>query len=359
MKYLKLISFFIFLISYQPINASDLLEPDNAAVIPELEPLKIDLEAIKQNSKVQKSTTNLEKTKKVSASFKRKASDKELIKKKTRTKKKKNSKSRLSSDSAKQTVKHIKTEKKSTPVTDKKKIKSAKIKQKADQKLIVKPEDNNKNKLLADNNIQTETGLTKPDKNSANNPEKISNTPVSDIIIINPSEKDATTNRLYKINYTEIYKWAKPQGLKVKEDAPPVIDGLAFYTPDFFAEFKVEGYDRNREYKLYIDFVRFENGTLNINSLLKIWGRDYSGKMFFIAEIKKEILEENKIFDAIIPYELSSPGRFDIIVREYSDTPGKWGIWDIIITDKKIDRIDLIRPDASEKMKEIDPKIFK
>ena len=89
---------------------------------------------------------------------------------------------------------------------DKKKIKFAKIKQKADQKLIVKPEDNNKNKLLADNNIQTETGLTKPDKNSANNPEKISNTPVSDIIIINPSEKDATTNRLYKINYTEIYK---------------------------------------------------------------------------------------------------------------------------------------------------------
>lgn len=357
MKHFKLISLLIFLISYQPIIASDLLEPDNAVAIPELEPLKIDLEAIKQKSKAQKSTTSLEKNN-VSASIKRKASNKELIKKKSRTKKNKNTKSGLSSDSSKQRVKHFKTEKKSVPVTGKKEIKSGKLNQKTDQKLIVKPEDTKKNKLLADNSIQTDAVLTKPDKNTAKTSES-NNTPLPDIIIINPSEKDVTTNRLYKINYTEISKWAKPQGLKVKEDALPVIDGLAFYTPDFFAEFKVEGYDRNREYKIYIDFVRFEGGKININSLLKIWGRDYSGKMFFIAEIKKEILEENKIFDAIIPYELSSPGRFDIIVREYSDTPGKWGIWDIIITDKKIDHIELIRPDASEKMKEIDPKIFK
>ncbi|HRX47815.1 MAG TPA: hypothetical protein P5120_09875, partial [Spirochaetota bacterium] len=76
------------------------------------------------------------------------------------------------------------------------------------------------------------------------------------------------------------------------------------------------------------------------------------------AEVNRQILKENKIFETLIPYELSYPGRFDIIVREYSDTPGKWGIWDMIITDNKIDRIEIIKPDRSEKIKEIVPKIF-
>ena len=80
--------------------------------------------------------------------------------------------------------------------------------------------------------------------------------------------------------------------------------------------------------------------------------------MYLIAEVNRQILKENKIFETLIPYELSYTGRFDIIVREYSDVPGKWGIWDMIITEKKIDRIDIIKPDRSEKIKEFVPKIF-
>lgn len=361
MKFIKLILLFLFVMTFTSLFAAELLEPDNAVTVPDIEPLKIDLEAIKNKSKFQQNVSRHEKKNSKIKPAKAKTSKSKALKKKSGSKKTDIKKKKTDTGPVKKADKSVKDGKKlsSKPVV--KKMQVEKIKQATDEKNNIKTVESDTNhKVPGQTENKFNPVIIEPDNKAVDTAKKeIVQTPVN-MIIINPLyNSDTSTNRLYKIDYAAITKWAKPLGLKVKEDAPPVIDGIAFYIPDFFADFKAEGYDRSREYKLYIDFVRFDGETKYINSLLKIWGRDVAGKMYLIAEINSKILREDKIFETIIPYELSSPGTFDIIVREYSDTPGKWGIWDMIITDKRVDRIEIIKPDASEKMKEIEPKIFK
>jgi len=337
MKYFKLILLFIFIITFSSLFAVDLLKEDETVIVPELEPLKIDLEAIKNRSSVRKNIPVIKKKIKDSKPAKVKKSKSAGTGKKSDSKKIKSKKKKPVQGTSKQSVKSVKTGRKSLPESKKSEDGS---------KLPVK------NENIVNANVSNQGNKISDNTKSDTIPFR------SDLIIINPLDGNPSINRLDKINYTEIARWAKSQGLNLKADAPPVIDDVAFFTPDYFAEFKIEGYDRNREYRLYIDFVRFDRESAYFNSLIKILGRDSKGKMYLIAEVNRQRLKENKIFETLIPYELSYPGRFDIIVREFSDTPGKWGIWDMIITDKKIDRIDIIKPDRSEKIKEIVPKIF-
>ena len=359
MKYIKLISFFIFVLTFSSLFAVDLLEQDNSVYVPELEPLKIDLQGIKKKSTIRQNDTVTEKKKqdvkpaitKTSKSAGVKKTGSKIIK----SKKKKKPAPVI----VKKTAKNVKIKKKPPAKPSVKKVQPEKIKQETEKNKTIQKQNSTSNDKPLKNDSSANVNVTNQENKAADYTKKDPIPFPSDMIIINPLDGDSSTNRLYKINYAAISKWAKPQGLNVKMDAPPVIDGVAFYTPDFFADFKVEGYDKNRGYKLYIDFVRFEGETAYINSILKIMGRDSSGKLYIIAEINRKILNEDKIFETLIPYELSYPGYFNIIVREYSDTPGKWGIWDMIITDKELEQIELTRPDASERLKEIEPKIFK
>jgi len=70
-------------------------------------------------------------------------------------------------------------------------------------------------------------------------------------------------------------------------------------------------------------------------------------------------MSDKKRFDVSVPFDLSYPGKFDIIIHEYSEKNGNWGIWDIVVTSKKINEIELMPIDSSGKMKEIESKIFK
>lgn len=359
MKYIKLISFFIFVLTFSSLFAADLLEQDNSVSVPELEPLKIDLEGIKKKSTIRKNDSAIEKKKKDVKPAIKKTSKSTGVKKTTDSKKIKSKKKKPVPVSVKKTVRSVKTVKKPPAKSYAKKTLPDKVQQKTDNNKTIREQKSTGNDKPIKNDSSANVNVTNQENKAEDYTKKETIAVPADVIIINPLDGDLSANRLYKINYAAISKWAKPQGFNVKMDAPPVIDGVAFYTPDFFAEFKVEGYDRNREYKLYIDFVRFEGETSYINSILKIWGRDSSGKMYLIAEINRQILNKDKIFETLIPYELSYPGSFNIIVREYSDTPGKWGIWDMIITDKELEQIELTRPDASERLKEIEPKIFK
>lgn len=355
MKYLKLILLFIFFISIKPVFADDLLTPDNTATVTDIEPLKIDLESLKKKSKIQKPVTAVKKKKTAVRSGKVKTGGNAAIKKKSTSKQ-----SKSGGKTATQQKKKALIVKKSNLKSYKKNSQTKKNDIKIVKENVIVNDSLKKNDILSGNMDKSSVAIiNESEKRNIAIEKKETASVLQDIIIINPSYTESAAGRLYRINSAEISKWSKPKGLILKEDAPPVVDGIAFYTPDFFGQFKVDGYDRSRNYKLYIDFVRFSGEIKPVNSLLKIWGRDLSGKMFLIASLNQVFLAEDKIFETLIPYELSSPGRFDIIVREYSDTPGKWGIWDMIITDKRVDRIEIIKPEASEKMKEIDPKIFK
>lgn len=358
MNYIKLIIFFLFLTSFTTLSADELIKPDNEAIVPDNEPVRIDLESIKKDIDAKKIGSKSEKKKAGVKPEKPKSEKKAAVKKKAVAKIKKEKtrpgkplkKSGKSDLKAKKSnEKGVKTEVKSA----KNKAEEKKIDVRSDNAGIEKTDRSLKKDILSGS---IEVKPEKADTDAAGTEIILQN---RNTIIINPSSTGSSISRLYGIDYAGIAKWGKPRGLKIKADAPPVIDGMAFYTPDYSAEFRVEGYDRERDYRLFIDFVKYEGKIQPLNSLLKIWGRGASGKMFLVAEINQNILAEDKIFETLIPYELSSPGRFDIIVREYSDTPGKWGIWDMIVTDKRVDLIEIIRPDASEKMKEIEPKIFK
>ena len=365
MKYLKLIFLLFLLIQISFLSADDLIKPENEVITPDNESLQIDLDSIKKDIR-DKGKTPVINTKKVES-------------KQLKSKKVKKNKSVPKTDNKKK-IAH-KKEEKSGKKTGNEKVQVSK-KQKQINKPDAKSEVNKAvevetvKKAVSDNKKTTAVILQKDqvtgieDKSvvkaadkTTDNSQGLQKTDVSsgpdDTIIINPLSAETGRNRLYFIDYTGLGKWGKPKGLKIQEDLPPVVDGISFFTPDYSAEFNIAGYDREKNYRLLIDFVRYEGKPGPLNSLLKIWGRDIKGKMILIAEINEKILEQNKIFETLVPYELSSPGRFDIIVREYSDTPGKWGIWDMIITAKRTDQLEIIRPDASEKMKEIEPKIFK
>lgn len=182
---------------------------------------------------------------------------------------------------------------------------------------------------------------------------------VKDTVIINPLDAEISGSRLQFISYEAIAKFWKPERVQVAEDLGPVVDNIAFYMPAYSAVFKVGGYDRELNYRLALDIVKFRSKPRPLNSLLKIWGRNSSGRMFLLAELNENNLTDKKIFETLIPYELSYPGSFDIIVKEYSDLPGRWGIWDVIITARRIDQIEAVKPDTSVKMKETELKIFK
>ena len=337
-KIFKIILFFILLALFTSLNADEAVKSDNSTIKQDVEFQSIDLEEIKRSIKPGADSSGKEKDNRSAETVKKKASDKSLKK----------------ADAG--NVKKDKAE--SGKIKKPGKTDEAKPAGKSlDRKNIP---GKGKSDILTD---ETGKETVKPGKSTGikkvGPPDDVDGTLRADTLYINPTYSSSYKNRLYIMNYSEIAKWGKLNNLVPYEDSAPFIDGLAFFMPDFYSEFTVENYDRELIYKIVIDFVKYKGSQKPINSLLKIWGRDISGRMILIAEINQEILKERELFEVLIPYELSSPGRFDIIIREYSDTPGKWGIWDIIVTARKIQQIDIQKPDISGKMKSVEQKIFK
>ncbi len=373
MKYFKLIILISLLIQFIFLYADEQDKSVNAVITPDRESVQVDLDSIKKqkeskyrDTKIvgEKILSTLKKVKPVKTGKAPAVKKKKIAAKSTKVKHgpvKKRSKTAKNgvkdknqiTKSAKEIVKKGTTpvEKKTGPEKHEKTI-PLKDKTEAKQSEDIRLPGKKEEKPVAKNDDKTITPAVEPKKN-----ETIA--AATDTIIINPLPSEQTISRLYFMNYNELAVWGKQRGLKLRDDAPPVIDGVSFFMPDYSAEFKVTSYDREKNYRLIIDFVKYEGKRGPLNSLLKIWGRDIHGKLILISEINEKVLSEKKIFETLIPYELSSPGRFDIIVKEYSDLPGRWGIWDMIVTAKRADQIEMVRPDTSERMKEIEPKIFK
>lgn len=377
MKYFKLTLLISLLIQFIFLYADEQVKSDNVITSQDKESVQVDLDAIKKRKDSKYKDAKIVGEKILST-----LKNGESVKTgKARAVKKK--KTAVKSATAKPDA----VKKKAGPAknTEKEKpqiIKSDKQIAKKEKKPVDKKNDSEKNKKTADKNIpvkgkneikqskdtqsveeKEEKSVTKTEEKtiipSGNNKKNETITELTDTIIINPLPSDQTISRLYFMDYRGLAAWGKQRGLMIREDALPVVDGMSFFMPDYSAEFKLNGYDREKNYRLIIDFVKYSGNREPLNSLLKIWGRDVHGKLVLIAEVNENVLSKKKIFETLIPYELSSPGRFDIIVREYSDRPGRWGIWDMIVTAKRADQIETVRPDTSEKMKEIEPKIFK
>ncbi|MCU0849288.1 MAG: hypothetical protein MUD12_15505 [Spirochaetes bacterium] len=135
------------------------------------------------------------------------------------------------------------------------------------------------------------------------------------------------------VSEKDLYNWAISNGLKLLEDQKPIIGRKALIISKYGSRIFVSGLERDRRYRMWIDFVLFRNTS-----------RIYPGARLEIGIFnKKNGIKQlgDFIIDDLtgspekidIPHTYSRDGSFDIIFREYSAERGIWGVWDVIISD--------------------------
>jgi len=162
--------------------------------------------------------------------------------------------------------------------------------------------------------------------------------PESDTIIINSININNSAVEI--VDYKNVSMWAYHIGLTLLPDAPPVTDNNGFFINRFQVEIPVSGYKRDFFYKAYFDFFRYKEKNIPFNSALKIYIKDIYGNMRYVGTAEISALTGNNLFEIDIPYDLSCHGKFYIVIHEHSHKTENWGIWDIIITSKKINELD-------------------
>ncbi len=192
----------------------------------------------------------------------------------------------------------------------------------------------------------------------SNYPQSISE---SDTVVINSiSIKTETGDAVAEsVDFKSASDWAYNGHLNLTPDSPPVVDNKAFFITQYQTVIPVSGYKKELLYRIYFDFLRYKQKSVPFNTKLKIFIRDIYGNKRQVGTADLSYMSDKKIFEVSIPFDLSYPGKFDIIIHEYSRKTGNWGIWDIIVTSKKINEIDVMPIDSAEKIREIEPKIFK
>ncbi|MCL1865559.1 MAG: hypothetical protein FWF73_07090 [Spirochaetes bacterium] len=168
------------------------------------------------------------------------------------------------------------------------------------------------------------------------------NTAESDTIVINSININNGGDGIAAeiIDYKYAANWAYNTGLTLLSDSPPVIDNKGFFIKQFEVEIPVSGYKRDLFYRAYFDFFRYKEKKLPFDSKLKIYVKDIYDNTKLVATADTSCLTGNKLFEVDIPYDLSYPGKFYIVIREYAQKAENWGIWDIIVTSRKITELD-------------------
>lgn len=183
----------------------------------------------------------------------------------------------------------------------------------------------------------------------------------SDTVVINSINIKTETGESQAdiVDFKTASEWAYSRRLTLAPDAPPLVDGKAFFITQYQTVIPVTGYKKDLMYSIHFDFLRYSQNTLPFNTKLKIFVRDMYGNKRHIGTADMSCMSDKKKFEVSIPFDLSYPGRFDIILHEYAGNTGNWGIWDIIVTSKKINEIELMPIESQSIIKEIEPKIFK
>lgn len=155
----------------------------------------------------------------------------------------------------------------------------------------------------------------------------------------------------------EVAHWCRSLSLVPVPDAKPVVNNKASFVSRFGSVISVKGLQRNRRYRAWIDFVRVRvHGDCGVTARLEVYG----DRMLLKSFRYKDLLEMRKPFVLNLPYEITYDGAVDLKFREYSDTGGFWGVWDVVVSDQ-YDLPDTLPGEAVDKagaeMKIRDPLI--
>jgi hypothetical protein len=184
-----------------------------------------------------------------------------------------------------------------------------------------------------------------------------------EIIIINSTDEKIDIDKsgfVKVIDYDSIHDWGRARGLEIIPDRGPVVDNKAFYFMDFRGVVNISGLRKSENYKLLIDFVKYKKNNSSRLSYVKIFIRDKDGIEHLLAAPDKNELFNEKIFETSLPFRFTYGESFELIIYEYSEIPGTWGIWDMIIYPEKIDvnSIQTIEPETSDKSMKHNLKIL-
>lgn len=129
----------------------------------------------------------------------------------------------------------------------------------------------------------------------------------------------------------EIANWCRSRSMVPVPDAKPVVNNRASYVSRYWSVISVKGLQRHRRYRAWIDFVRYRgNGDCGVSARLEIYGDRKLLKSFRYSDLR----EMRKPFVLSIPYEVTHDGAVELKFREYSDTGGFWGVWDVVVSDQ-------------------------
>ncbi len=146
----------------------------------------------------------------------------------------------------------------------------------------------------------------------------------------------------------EIYNWGKSRGIYLIDDAGPVVDGRARFVARYGSALTITGLRREGRYRLWLDFVRFRRGErAGIDSRLEI---SMNGRV--VKELVfNELPDSGAPYVLDIPFDLGQAGRVVVLFREHAASPGFWGVWDAVVTDRFDLPVILDRPPGKDRPK--------
>lgn len=132
----------------------------------------------------------------------------------------------------------------------------------------------------------------------------------------------------------EIREWGIARGLELIDDHGPLIDDTAAYVGPNGSSVSISGFSRDRRYRVWIDFVRFRPMDRLPGSFLKIFVSAPDVEPRLIGSVRYSDID-GSYYHADIPENVTVRGSVEIQFKEFSPAPGNWGVWDIIVTDRR------------------------
>jgi hypothetical protein len=156
-------------------------------------------------------------------------------------------------------------------------------------------------------------------------------------IIINPGAKNQNPAIIWNklLSKNELFEWGRGMGLFLYPDSEPIINNIAGSIPKYGVQIPLEGFEINKYYRVYIDFVKWRNPSADsFPYVLKILGDSGNGYRS-LAEISVKDIPKNNTFFIDLPIDMTVTGKLNLMLRELSAPEnGYWAVWDIIVTER-------------------------
>jgi membrane peptidoglycan carboxypeptidase len=125
----------------------------------------------------------------------------------------------------------------------------------------------------------------------------------------------------------QLINYGTSRDMVLVDDARPVANSKASYIAAPGVTFMVQGFEPQKTYYMWIDFVRFtfkKNPGIYSKLMVFVDGRQ-------VDELTWGEISTDRLYKIELPLDLTYDGSANITFKENSMNYGHWGIWDIIV----------------------------